>query len=139
MCMSLLHLLVNTEKEEKKEAAAWSSVASLPCFRCVGSMPIQSQENKRQRAVGKAVQQDKGGRNGVLKNVTERDNSDSHRGCGGQKQTLCLFESLAAVQARSLWQVSANDSKKEAGLAGKAWGFREHWECQASMTSSRSI
>lgn len=90
-------------------------------------MPTQSQENKRQGAVGRAVQQDTGGRNRVLKNVTERNNSYHHRGCGGQKHTLCLFESLAATQARSLWQVSANDSKKEAGLAGKARGLREHW------------
>lgn len=129
--------LVNTEQSEHKEAAARSSVAILPCCRCIGFMPIQSQKNKSQRAVGKAVQQDREG--GVLKNVTGSCNSDRHRGCGGQKQTLCLFESLAAAQARSLWQVSANDSKKEAGFAGKAWGFREHRECQASMTSSRSI
>lgn len=42
--------------------------------------------------------------------------------------------SLAAAQARSVRQVSANDSKKEAGLAVKAQGFREHWPCQASTT-----
>ena len=88
-------------------------------------MPIQPKENKRKRAVEEAVQQEKGGRNRVLKDVIGRNNSYSQRGCGGQWQALRLFESLAAGQAKSLWQVLAKNSKKKAELAGKAQV--EHW------------
>lgn len=71
----------------------------------------------------------------MLKNVIERNNSYSQRGCGGQRREGLHFSlSLAAAQAKSLRQVSANDSNKEAGVAVKAQGFREHRPCWASAT-----
>lgn len=62
-------------------------------------MSIQEKENKRQGTIEKAVEYDKGGRNRVLKNVIERNNSYSQRGCGGRRQEgLHLFASPAALR-----------------------------------------
>lgn len=77
-------------------------------------MSIQEKESKGQGTMEKAVEYDKAERNRALKNVIERNNSCSQRGCGGRRQEgLHLFESRAAAQARSLWQASASDSRKK--------------------------